>query len=438
MILSLESVILSLYSPDSPPASSSPIEDKPYVLIGTAYAYPDEDEPTQGRVLVVECNSGHVGHLKSDNEDDNLTRYVRHVTQMPTSGGVYSISPFYGGAVLITVNSKTHLCRLAMGKNEVGELSFVGSGHHGHMLSLCVRSLAKNGVSGSNRQTKQLAIVGDLMRSISLVEYLPKHEAIEEVARDYNANYMTSIEMLTDGIYLGSENFNNLFVLRYNSNATSEEARVRLDTIGEYHLGEMTNKLMGGSLIMPNNSGGGTSAMNSSSSSRSVKSKSDKAPFDQNRKVDITTGSQTLYGTVDGSIGSVLGLNGPTFAFLSSLQRAMTSIIKPVGGIGHQYFRAFHAERCNRPSRGFVDGDLIETFLDLNRQTMEKIVDRMNTDGRWKIRDAGLGLSVPVDNQQSFMDADEVVENDSHPVSNSCFLTVDDVLGAVEEISMLH
>jgi len=438
MILSLESVILSLYSPDSPPASSSTIEDKPFVLIGTAYAYPDEDEPTQGRVLVVECNSGDVGHVKSDTEDDNLTRYIRHVTQMPTSGGVYSISPFYNGSVLLTINSKTHLCRLSMGKNEVGELSFIGSGHHGHMLSLCVKSLARNSVSEPNRQTNQLAIVGDLMRSISLVEYLPKHEAIEEVARDYNANYMTSIEMLTDGIYLGSENFNNLFVLRYNSDATSEEARVRLDTIGEYHLGEMTNKLMGGSLIMPNNSSNGTSAMSSSSSSRVIRSKSDKAPFEQNRKVSIIIGSQTLYGTVDGSIGSVLGLNGSTFAFLSSMQRAMTSIIKPVGGIGHQYFRAFHADRCNRPSRGFVDGDLIETFLDLNRQTMEKIVDKMNTDGRWKIRDAGLGLSDPVDNHQTFMDTDVGIENDSQPVSNSSFLTVDDVLCAVEEISMLH
>ena len=435
MILSLASVSLCVNSPESSQTNSTSVEYKPFILIGTAYAFPDEDEPTQGRVLVVECNSGDNEHLKSDSEDDTLTRYVRHVTQMPTRGGVYSISPFHGGTVLITVNSKTHLCRLSMNMSQIGELAFVGSGHHGHMLSLCVKSLTGPISSAANRQTKQLAIVGDLMRSISLVEYLPKHEVIEEIARDYNANFLTSMEMLTNGIYLGSENFNNLFVLRHNSNASSEEARVRLDTVGEYHLGEMTNKFMGGSLIMPNHSGGSTGAL---SASRDAKSKLDKAPFEQYRKIDVTTGSQTLFGTVDGTIGSVLGLDGPTFAFLSTLQRALVAIIKPVGGLGHQYFRAFQAERCNRPSRGFIDGDLVEIFLDLNRPTMEKVVKYMNDDGRWKIRDFGLGLSGDANNQQSLMDTDDGIENEAQSSSNACLLSVDDVLGAVEEISMLH
>lgn len=28
---------------------------RPYIIIGTAYAYPDEDEPTKGRVLLIQC-----------------------------------------------------------------------------------------------------------------------------------------------------------------------------------------------------------------------------------------------------------------------------------------------------------------------------------------------------------------------------------------------
>ena len=45
---------------------------------------------------------------------------------------------------------------------------------------------------------EMLAIVGDLMRSISLVQYYPQHGTLEEVARDFNANWTTAIEMLTD------------------------------------------------------------------------------------------------------------------------------------------------------------------------------------------------------------------------------------------------
>lgn len=442
-ILSLVSVSLCTSSQTLTQSNSKQdtSEYKPYILIGTAYAYPDEDEPTQGRILVVECNSGEAEpHLKSDDDmEDTYSRYVRHVTQMPTRGGVYSISPFYGGTVLATVNSKTHLCRLSIGCDQIGELKFVGAGHHGHMLSLFVKSLAgsesESESSGTNRQAKQLAIVGDLMRSISLVEYQPKHNVIEELARDYNANFCTAVEMLTNGTYLGSEGFNNLFVLRHNANASSEEARVRLDTVGEYHLGEMTNKFMGGSLIMPSNSGGIMGAQGATPMVTESPIKSSKTPFERQRKVDVKVGSQTLFGTVDGSIGSVLGLDGPTFAFLACLQRAILSIVKTVGDISHEEYRAFRAERQVRPSRGFIDGDLIETFLDLNRPTMERIVKYMNDDGRWRIRDNGLGFSGQDDNEQSLMDTG--AEDDVSSLANAS-LTVEDVLSSVEEISMLH
>lgn len=403
-------------------------DNKPFILIGTAYSYPDEDEPSQGRVLVVECNSGESDNLKSDSEDEMVTRYVRHVTQMPTRGGVYSITPFYGGTVMLTVNSKTHLCKLSLGDNEIGELKLVGAGHHGHMISLYCKSLAdsRSTKGGSNSSGKQLAIVGDLMRSISLVEYLPKHQVIEELARDYNANFCTSIEMLTDNIYLGSENFANLFVLRHNVEAPSEEARVRLDTIGEYHLGEMINTMKLGSLVMPSGAGGNSSAK------ADTKSKPDKSSLEGNT-IEVAIGSQTLFGTVDGTIGSILGLAGSTFAFLGCLQRAIFAIVRPVGDLSHERHRHYEADGRVRPSRGFIDGDLIESFLDLNRPTMERIVKWMNDDGRWRIRDDGSGLSGQ--SQQNLMDTDESEAND---FTSQTSLSVEDVLTAVEEISMLH
>jgi len=60
---------------------------------------------------------------------------------------------------------------------------------------------------------------------------------------------------------------------------------------------------------------------------------------DGERKVDIVISSQTLSGTVDGTIGSVLGLCSKTYAFLVALQRAMDIIIKPVGDLSHAHYR---------------------------------------------------------------------------------------------------
>jgi DNA damage-binding protein 1 len=428
-------VTVSLCTRSQNPEKQDDAKDcKPYILIGTAYAYPDEDEPTQGRVIVVECNNDHV-QLKSDDENDaGCSRFIRQVTHMPTRGAVYCICPFYNGTAIVTVNSKTHLCELFSDNEQNTELKFVGAGHHGHMMSLFVSSLARSG-NEMDGQEKQLAIVGDLMRSISLVEYLPKHNAIEELARDYNSNFCTAIEMLTKDIYLGSEGYNNLFLLRHNSEAKSEEARVRLDTVGEYHLGEMPNKFKIGSLIMPSQQGCTSSDTSGSLLSDDSRSSSIKASLDRQRKIDIRVGSQTLFATVDGTIGSILGINGPTFAFLATLQRAMNSLVKSVGGLNHDQYRAFRAERSVRPSRGFIDGDMIETFLDLNRPTMEKIVQFMNDDGRWRIRDNGLGFSNQNDQEPPLIDS--AIE-DAPLAANSFALTVENVLCFVEEMSMMH
>ena len=147
-------------------------------------------------------------------------------------------------------------------------------------------------------------------------------------------------------------------------------------------------------------------------------------------------GSQTLFGTVDGTVGSILGLDGPTFAFLSSLQRAMNSVIKSVGDLNHYEYRAFRAERQVRPSRGFIDGDLIESFLDLNRPSMEKIVQCMNEDGRWRIRDNGLGFNSQNEQEQTLVE--NAIDDDTPSASNSVVLTAESVLSVIEEISMMH
>jgi hypothetical protein len=372
----------------------------------------------------------------------------------------------------------------------------VGAGHHGHILSLFVTSrattklaalaaAAPEAVAANNanatttaggdsskekatpkQEEEMLAIVGDLMRSISLVQYYPQHETLEEVARDFNANWTTAVAMLTDNVYLGGENWNNLFVLRRNTKAQSEEVRCRLDTVGEFHLGEMCNKFMSGSLVMPsstntntNNSGssgsntiigGGDSQSGTGAVRRSLASpKKASASSDNNsgskvaasasavspaaamrtKRPAVTIGSQTLFGTVDGTLGVILGLDGPTAAFFSCLERSMQRVIVPVGNFSHQQFRAFNAEQRIHPSHGFVDGDLVESFLDLDKNTMKLVVQQMNRDGGWEIDDSSFAAGA----NEKEEDATVGMDDDQRPE-----LSVDDVLAVVEEMTMLH
>jgi DNA damage-binding protein 1 len=325
----------------------------------------------------------------------------------------------------------------------VSRLDYVGTGHHGHILSLCVKSQAKRmdldrskaspGTIMDDQQeeeaeenTEMLAIVGDLMRSVSLVQYYPEHEALEEIARDFNPNWTTACEMLSKNVYLAAENFHNMFCLRRN-HASSEEVRCRLDTIGEYHLGEQINKFMSGSLVMPVSSNPTPSG--EQRARRSAKSPK-KSPNARLRRSIVVTGSQVLFGTVEGTLGVVLGLDGRTAAFFSTLERAIADTIKPVGDLNHEMFRAVKGQNRSYPSHGFVDGDLVETFLDLDRTLMQEVVKAMNQDGGWETDEAGLRRD-PAKGQESrnALQEEEQARAD---------LTVDEVLAMVEEISMLH
>jgi DNA damage-binding protein 1 len=137
----------------------------------------------------------------------------------------------------------------------------------------------------------------------------------------------------------------------------------------------------------------------------------------------VVTGSQTLFGTADGTLGVVLGMDGRTAAFFSCLEKAMSRVIRPVGDFHHGVFRSCKTERRVHPAHGFVDGDLIETFVDLDQSLMEAVVKEMNRDGGWDIDE----IAFRSENDKDTDDEDMSGE-----------LTVDDVLSMVEEMSMLH
>lgn len=50
-------------------------------------------------------------------------------------------------------------------------------------------------------------------------------------------------------------------------------------------------------------------------------------------------------------------------------------MIKSVGKIEHSYWRSFHTDIKTEPCEGFIDGDLIESFLDLSAEKMKEVAD---------------------------------------------------------------
>ena len=83
----------------------------------------------------------------------------------------------------------SHVEARRLGDAGLIDLKIIGAGHHGwpyHVSFRIIRSMSdeSEGLPGSAKRN-QLAIVGDMVRSISVVKCYPEYETLEEIARDF-------------------------------------------------------------------------------------------------------------------------------------------------------------------------------------------------------------------------------------------------------------
>ncbi|GMF12407.1 unnamed protein product [Phytophthora lilii] len=334
------SVVVCPFSGDSSSAS--------YFVVGTAYVHEEEAEPHQGRILVFAVTGIH-GERK-----------LQLVTEKEVKGAVYCLNAF-NGKVLAGVNSKAQLYKWS--ENTDNEKELVSEcGHYGHTLVLYMESRG------------DFIVVGDLMKSISLLSYKQLDGTIEEIAKDLNSNWMSAVGIVDDDTYIGSETDFNLFTVQRNSGAASDEERGRLETVGEFHLGEFVNRFRYGSLVMQNNSS--TAQAPTSTGPTDMVDVGEPAPV-----VPAVQNQSMLFGTVSGMIGVILPITKDQYSFLLRVQQALTQVVKGVGGFSHKEWRTFENRRSVSEARNFIDGDLVESFLDLTKPQMMKVVDKLNNDG---------------------------------------------------------
>ena len=91
----------------------------------------------------------------------------------------------------------------------------------------------------------------------------------------------------------------------------------------------------------------------------------------------VASAETLIFGTVNGTIGVIASLPKHIFDFALKLQGVLQGVIGGVGGLSHAEWRAFCSDRKEAPARNFVDGDLIEAFLELRRPRMEEVSSAM-------------------------------------------------------------
>ncbi|KAH8681585.1 mono-functional DNA-alkylating methyl methanesulfonate N-term-domain-containing protein [Xylariales sp. PMI_506] len=194
--------------------------------------------------------------------------------------------------------------------------------------------------------------VADLMKSVSLVKFTPAAEGneakLEEVARHHHAVWGTAVCHIAGSSWLEADANGNLLVLEANEQGVTEADKKRMDVTSELNLGEMVNRIR-------------------------------KVTVDASENAVVVP--QAFLGTVEGGV-YLFGTIAPKHQdLLIRFQVKLSQYIGTVGNLKFEKYRSFRNEQREgeAPFR-FIDGELIERFLDVDDKTQEEICEGLGPD----------------------------------------------------------
>lgn len=193
-------------------------------------------------------------------------------------------------------------------------------------------------------------VISDLMKSVSVLKYERGNaggpDKLTEIARHHQIVWSTAVAPIDEHTILQSDAEGNLIVLSRNVSGITDDDKRRLETISEMRLGEMVNKI-----------------------------KAIDIPATQSAIVV----PRAFMATVNGSI-YLFGVIRPSHQnLLMTLQSNIAKLVESPGKVPWEKWRAFKNEvrEESEPLR-FIDGELIEIFLETDTATQEKMVEGLD------------------------------------------------------------
>ncbi|KAI0845527.1 mono-functional DNA-alkylating methyl methanesulfonate N-term-domain-containing protein [Daldinia vernicosa] len=194
--------------------------------------------------------------------------------------------------------------------------------------------------------------VADLMKSMTLVEYVPPTDGLAaklvEVSRHYQAFWATAVCHVDQESWLESDALGNLLVLRRNLAGVTIEDKRRMEVTSEINLGEMVNKIR-------------------------------KVVVDASENAVVIP--RAFLGTVEGGVYLFGTIASEYQDLLIRFQNRLAEVVETTGNILFSRYRSFRNEE--RESDGpfrFIDGEFLERFLDIDEKVQEEVCAGLGPD----------------------------------------------------------
>ncbi|ORX71661.1 hypothetical protein DL89DRAFT_204819, partial [Linderina pennispora] len=286
-------------------------------VLGTSIVMPNEDDARRGRILAMQWDG----------------QRMRLIGSFTAHGAVYAVRAFRG-MVLAAVNN--HVILLGWQRHADYELVVLYS----QQTQIVTVSLTVSG---------DYVAAGDLMSSVSMYKYeetsadSKTERRLVPVTRDYASSWVTSVATAPAPL---AQNLMRMFPERI-ADEVEMAGREHLAVEGRWHLGDMVNCMRTGSLVMD-------------------------IPDPEFPELFRPA---LVFGTIHGAVGVIASVeDGKLGRILDRLQTNLAHLLPTAGMWSYDKWRAYHTGQRQTRAFGFLDGDLIERFLDLPAEMQELVV----------------------------------------------------------------
>lgn len=181
---------------------------------------------------------------------------------------------------------------------------------------------------------ENLVAVADLVKSVTI--FTATEDGLTITAKNYSAIWPTCIQLISRSLIAVADMFGNLLLLEVQDG-------LRLNPIGGIHLGGNINCMRKGSLTQTRGE-----------------------EFPDN--IDCI-----LFATIRGTLGVIASLPQEVYQILYQVQDELSSKIPSIGNLSLKSYRIPDVEKQSISFDYFLDGDFIESFLDISPEDQSSI-----------------------------------------------------------------
>ena len=202
----------------------------------------------------------------------------------------------------------------------------------------------------------QYLIISDIGKSIGIYCFNIKDNKFAELYRDNSNTWVLNTIQIKDDMFYISDIEGNIVSLKRN-NSLEDDDILKLERIAYFNIGEKIN-----SMIL-------TKIKNKDLLSITPKNNN----FQNDEKINII-----FFVTLEGTLGQIIQINKETYMFLKALQDFLIKRNENIGGFDYNNWKMFRYGIINKTAQGYIEGDIIEKFLNNDDKIKKQILKELN------------------------------------------------------------